>query len=117
MQPQGCIYSPTVNEVFAAIADPTRRQILDELRSRGPLSIQELAEPLPMTRQAVTKHLDSLRASGLVSVERVGRRRLHRLDAAPLREMETWLEPYARFWDERLARLQQHLARPKERER
>jgi len=98
-----------MDSLFTALADPTRRSILDALRTRGPLSIQELSQPLPMTRQAVTKHLDHLRSSGLVSVRREGRRRLHQLDPAPLQEMEAWLEPYSRFWDDRLERLQRHL--------
>ena len=61
--------------VFEALADPTRRKILDELRETGPLSVTELAEPLPITRQAVTKHLDALEASGLIRSWREGRRR------------------------------------------
>ncbi len=62
-----------------------------------------------MSRQAVTKHLDILCASGLVEMRRVGRERLHFLDAQPLRELEEWLKPYAEAWDRRLARLKRHL--------
>jgi DNA-binding transcriptional ArsR family regulator len=98
-----------MDSLFNALADPTRRSILDALRTRGPLSIQELSHPLPMTRQAVTKHLDQLRTSGLVTVRREGRKRLHQLDPAPLQAMEAWLEPYSRFWGDRLERLQRHL--------
>jgi DNA-binding transcriptional ArsR family regulator len=103
------IFSTQMNALFSALADPTRRRILDDLRTRGPLSIQELTYPLPMSRQAVTKHLDHLRTSGLVTVRREGRKRLHQLDPAPLRQMEAWLEPYSRFWADRLERLQRHL--------
>ena len=98
-----------MESIFAAVADPTRRVILARLRVEGALSIQQLAAPLSMSRQAVTKHLDILRASGLVRIHRRGRERLHSLDALPLKEVEDWLEPYAREWDERLSRLQRHL--------
>jgi DNA-binding transcriptional ArsR family regulator len=102
-----------VETVFAAVADPTRRQILEVLRRSGPSSLTELAAPLPMSRQAVTKHLDLLRQSGLVRVERRGRERLHHLVTEPLREMEDWLKPYAELWDERLERLRRHLKEKK----
>ena len=92
-----------------AVADPTRREMLARLRAEGPLSIKQLAAPLSITRQAVTKHLDILWASGLVRVQKTGRERLHSLDSSPLKEVEDWLEPYAQEWDERLSRLQRHL--------
>jgi len=94
---------------FEAIADPTRRALLDRLRRGGSLSLRDLAEQLPMTRQAVTKHLDALRQAGLVRVTRRGRERLHSLEPAPLREVNDWLAPYAAAWDERLERLRTHL--------
>ena len=99
----------TVENVFNAVADPTRRRILERLRADGPLSIKELAAPLPISRQAVTKNLDMLRAAGLIRMERVGRERLHFLVADPLREVADWLAPYAEEWDRRLERLKQHL--------
>jgi len=95
--------------LFSAVADPTRRQILERLRDRGPLSIKQLADPLPISRQAVTKHLDILLNSGLVEMRKVGRERMHFLDPLPLQELEDWLRPYAEAWDRRLASLQQHL--------
>ncbi len=98
-----------MENVFQAVADPTRRLILERLRHDGPQSVKQLAAPLPISRQAVTKHLDGLRTCGLVQVERRGRERLHRLDPEPLRELERWLAPYAAFWDDRLARLRRHL--------
>ncbi len=94
---------------FDAVADPTRRQILDRLRTSGSLSVTEVAKGLPMSRQAVTKHLDALEAAGLVRATRVGRQRLHRLDPRPLRELQEWLAPYAAEWDRRLGRLQKQL--------
>src|SRR6185436_11519995 len=99
----------TVEAVFAAVADPTRRALLERLRERGPLSISDLSEGLPITRQAVTKHLEVLRASGLISARRAGRERIHELDAEPLRAVDDWLRPYAEAWDERLAALRRHL--------
>jgi DNA-binding transcriptional ArsR family regulator len=95
--------------VFAAVADPTRRMLLERLRRSGPLSITDLSKDLPMTRQAVTKHLEVLRASGLIQARRSGRERLHELDPRPLRAVDDWLRPYAEAWDERLAALRRHL--------
>lgn len=95
--------------VFEVVADSTRRAILDRLRTSGPLSVRQVGEPLPMSRQAVTKHLDALARAGLVRVRREGRERLHELDPEPLRELDDWLAPYAAAWDERLARLRDHL--------
>jgi len=99
-------------DIFMALGDETRRTLLDRLRHAGALSLTELAAPLPMTRQAVTKHLDVLEGAGLVERTTRGRERLHCLRAEPLREIGTWLEPYERFWDDRLARLEQHLRSP-----
>jgi DNA-binding transcriptional ArsR family regulator len=95
--------------LFDAIADPTRRALLDRLRAKGAQSITELAADLPMTRQAVTKHLDALAAARLVRVRRTGRERMHELDGRPLREVDEWLRPYAEAWDRRLDALRTHL--------
>jgi DNA-binding transcriptional ArsR family regulator len=98
-----------MDAVFAAVADPTRRVLLERLRHGGAVSIQALGEGLPMTRQAVTKHLDVLRDAGLVRVRRDGRERLHELEPAPLQAVDDWLKPYAEAWDERLSALRRHL--------
>ena len=95
--------------LFDAVADPTRRQILERLRTSGPLSLSDIAERFPTTRQAVTKHLDVLTACGLVRTTRVGRERIHELDPQPLVELQEWLAPYAAEWDRRLDRLHKHL--------
>jgi DNA-binding transcriptional ArsR family regulator len=96
-------------DVFQAVADPTRRLILNSLREKGPLSIKALAAPLPMSRQAVTKHLDILEKVGLVERRTQGRERIHHLQAEPLRDVEDWLAPHSAAWDERLDRLRRHL--------
>jgi DNA-binding transcriptional ArsR family regulator len=95
--------------VFEAVADPTRRAILEQLKSSPALSLSEIAAPLPMTRQAVTKHLNLLRDAGLVKVRWAGRVRMHELDPLPLRQVNEWLAPYSAFWDKALALLEQHL--------
>ncbi|NIP60422.1 MAG: metalloregulator ArsR/SmtB family transcription factor [Gemmatimonadetes bacterium] len=95
--------------VYEALADPTRRRILDRLRRDGSLSVTEVAEPLTMTRQGATKHLDVLTECGLVRVRWEGRHRMHELDPRPLREVEDWLAPYAEEWERRLQRLERHL--------
>ncbi len=95
--------------VFEAVSDSTRRGILARLRLGGPLSVNEVADDLPMTRQAVTKHLDLLHDAGLVRIRWQGRQRLHELDPDPLKELDEWLAPYSAFWDETLARLERHL--------
>lgn len=98
--------------VFTAIADPTRRQVLERLRIEGALSVKQLAEPMSVTRQAVTKHLDILHSAGLIKVERHGRERRHRLQAEPLKALDEWLQPYAKAWDQAFERLRQHLGEP-----
>lgn len=99
----------TTSPVFEAMADATRRALLERLRLDGPLSLNGLADGVPMTRQAVTKHVAVLRHAGLVRVRRRGRERMHELDPAPMRELADFLAPYAAAWDERLARLAAHL--------
>jgi DNA-binding transcriptional ArsR family regulator len=96
-------------DVLAAVADGTRRRILERLRVEGPLTITSLSDDLPITRQAVTKHLRVLEAAGLVEGTARGRERVHSLSGAPLREVNDWLAPYEAAWDERLDRLKAHL--------
>ena len=98
-----------MNDVFTALADPTRRSILDRLRNEGPRSIKELAEPLDITRQAVTKHLDVLEGAGLVRKEIRGRERVCRLVADPLQVVDAWIAEYAAAWDERLERFRAYV--------
>ena len=96
--------------VFAALAEPTRRSILSALAARGPMTATELASQLPITRQAITKHLELLAAAGLVLAEPGERRRIrYRVNAAPMAMAQSYLAALARDWDGKLARLQRSL--------
>lgn len=91
---------------FHAIADHTRRQILDMLRERGPQRAGDLAQRFPrISRPAVSKHLRVLRSSRLVGVQRRGRELWYRLNAQPLTEVESWVIKYEGFWKDRLEKL------------
>ena len=79
--------------VFRAIADPTRRLLLQALRG-GPLSVNRLAESFPVTRPAISKHLRCLREAGLVSEERQGRRRIYRLQPQALADVRGWVDGF-----------------------
>ena len=88
---------PPSIDVFRAIADPTRRALLDLLRTSD-RSVNELAEPFQMTQPAISQHLRVLRHAGLVRPKQVGRQRVYRLNARPLREVREWAVRYDRFW-------------------
>lgn len=95
--------------MFQAVADPTRRAIVERL-SRGPASVSELAQPLPMSLAAVVQHLEVLESCGLVVSEKVGRVRTCRLEPATLRTAEDWLRGQRTAWEHRLDRLGAQLA-------
>src|SRR5215467_11005355 len=97
-------------EVLEAIAEPTRRQILDAVRERE-CSVSDLVERVGMHQPGVSRHLKVLRDAGLVEVRRDAQRRLYRLRAEPLRELDQWLEPYRAEWAGRLDSLERHLRR------
>ena len=101
-------FDDDLSVTFAALADPTRRAILARL-TQGEASVQELAAPFPMSAPAVTKHLKVLQRAGLITQGRQAQWRPCRLEAAPLKDVADWLEPYRRFWDERFARLDEDL--------
>ena len=92
--------------VFGALADPTRRRVASLLSEHGPLTPTELAARLPVTRQAVAKHLDWLEAAGLVDSTRNGRESRYRLTPEPFEAAALWMASLGAQWDERLARLQ-----------
>jgi DNA-binding transcriptional ArsR family regulator len=83
--------------VFSALADPTRRAVLDLLR-RGSLPAGVIARAFPVSRPAISKHLRLLRRAHLVRERREGRRRLYQLNPEPLRAVDSWLEHYRSFW-------------------
>jgi DNA-binding transcriptional ArsR family regulator len=91
--------------VFAALADPTRREVLSIVGRRGPLSATELAGDLPVSRQAVAKHLDALRGAGLVDATRDGRAVRYALTGDALDVAAAWMAEVGREWDARLAAL------------
>ncbi len=93
---------------FAALADPSRRRILDLLRE-GERPVGELVDHLRVSQPAVSKQLRILRDEGLVGVRPMGRRRIYALRAAPLAEVYAWLNPYRKHWTERLDALEQYL--------
>src|SRR3954470_3580069 len=93
---------------FAALADPTRRAILGRL-SEGDATVNELAEPFPISVQAVSKHLKVLEEAGLITRGRTAQLRPSRLRGAPLKEAVDWLEKYRRFWEGSFDRLEVRL--------
>jgi DNA-binding transcriptional ArsR family regulator len=100
---------PTLDHVLAAIADPTRRAILNRL-ARGDARVTDIAEPFAMSLAAVSKHVQTLERAGLVRRERRGREHTLSLDARPLRQVVRWTSRYERFWTERLDRLEAYFA-------
>ena len=102
----------TLDDVFAALSDPTRRSLLRSL-SIGPASVTELAAPMDMSLNAVSKHLKVLEHAGLVRREVEGRVHHIYLNAAPLEEAERWVNHYRHFWESRLYSLEDWLVRKK----
>jgi DNA-binding transcriptional ArsR family regulator len=103
-------HSAALDLVFQALADPTRRVMVERL-SRGPASVSELAKPLTMSLPAVVQHLQVLEASGLVRSEKVGRVRTCRIEPKALRTAEHWIIQRRTIWERRLDRLGEYLAR------
>ena len=97
-------------ETLTALADPTRRALL-ELLAGGELPAGELAERFPVSRPAISRHLRVLREAGLVTARTEGKRRLYALDPRPLRELDDWLAPYRDLWAQRLDALDTEIAR------
>ena len=97
------------DEVFTALADPTRRRLLDQLSTQGPLSATDLASGYSVSRQAVVKHLGALSAAGLLRSERHGRQVLYGVVPERLHQATAWLADVGARWDSRLAALAEHL--------
>lgn len=103
--------STPLDRVFQALADPSRRVIVERL-SRQPASVSVLAEPLPMSLPAVLQHLHVLERSGLIRSTKVGRVRTYRMDVAALRPAERWIGERRAGWERRLDRLDAQLSDP-----
>ena len=99
-----------VPSTWSALADPHRRAMLSLLLER-PRPVGELVERLGLTQPGTSKHLRVLREAGLVHVRREAQRRVYGLEPGPLAEVDAWLAPYRRLWDERLDALERHLDR------
>ena len=100
-----------VGAVFAALADPTRRRVVRELSQRPTVTASALAAELPISRQAIAKHLGALADAGLVTAAHEGRETRYRLTPEPLNEAMQWMATAGARWDERLARLERRLSR------
>lgn len=103
-----------LSATFQALADPTRRRILQRL-VRGEATVKDLADPLPISQPAVSKHLKVLEAAGLVERRREAQRRWARIRGAPLKDVLVWTTEFQRLWDESFARLDDLLAEEKAR--
>jgi ArsR family transcriptional regulator, cadmium/lead-responsive transcriptional repressor len=95
--------------VFAALADPTRREVVRRLAEEGPATATELAGDLPVTRQAVAKHLATLAEAGLVTSDRQGRETRFSFTPQPLADAVSWMADVSAQWDDRLQALSQYL--------
>ena len=109
-------YQATLDRTFTALGDATRRAILSRL-ARGPMTVTAVAVPFAMSLAAVSKHLRTLEAAGLVRREVRGREHHLSLEAAPLREAARWTERYRAFWEARMDALDAYLRERKPRER
>lgn len=95
-------------DAFAALAEPTRRRILDELRD-SERSVGELVAALRLSQPAVSKHLRVLREEGLVSCRTAAQQRIYRVESEHFQALDRWLEPYRRLWTHHLDALERHL--------
>lgn len=107
--------TPSIDLVFHALGDPTRRAIVEKL-SQGPISVSRLAEPLSITLAAVVQHLQVLEDSGLVQTEKVGRVRTCRIEPSGFSVAEQWIRARRTIWEKRLDRLGDLLNEPDESE-
>ena len=105
-----------LSRTFAALSDPTRRELLTKLMS-GPVSVTELAKPFNMTLPGISKHLQVLERAGLISRGREAQWRPCRLEAAAIKEVADWAERYRALWEQRFDRLETYLQQLKAKER
>jgi DNA-binding transcriptional ArsR family regulator len=102
------LYSSAMPSTWSALSDPHRRAAIELLRD-GPKPVGDLVKALGITQPGMSKHLRVLREVGLVQVRQDAQRRVYELDPKPLAELDAWLAPYRRLWDERLDALKRHL--------
>jgi DNA-binding transcriptional ArsR family regulator len=95
-----------MRDVYSAVADPTRRELLRLLAEADELPLHEMTAKFQMGRTAVSKHLAILKEAGLVEERKVGRETRYHLNATPLRELQEWVSFYEQFWTEQIHRLQ-----------
>ena len=101
----------TATTAIEVLGEPSRRKILDVLRD-GEQPVQAIVEHVALSQPAVSKHLRVLRDAGLVAVRPDGQRRMYRIRAEPLIELDEWLEPYRQMWNASLDKLEAHLTEP-----
>jgi DNA-binding transcriptional ArsR family regulator len=101
-------------DVLTALAEPSRRRIVDELR-RTESSVGDLVVALRMSQPAVSKHLRVLREAGVVSARTAAQQRIYRLEPGPFRELDAWLAPYRSLWTHHLDALERHLDQKEQR--
>jgi DNA-binding transcriptional ArsR family regulator len=100
----------SLNALFHALSDPTRRDIVQRLTAKGEVSVSELAEPFEMSLPAVSKHLGVLEDAGLLTRERRGQVRYCRLNKEPMQEALEWIAHYGRFWEDQFDSLADYLS-------
>jgi DNA-binding transcriptional ArsR family regulator len=101
----------TTADVFNAIAEPRRRELIDALAAEQPLAVGDLVLALGLPQPAISKHLAVLREVGIVTATRRGRQRMYELNPEQLRPLHDWVKPYERFWDTHLARIKDRAER------
>ena len=101
-------HDPSLDRLFHALADPTRRGIVERLLA-GPVAVSDLARPTGMALPTVMKHIAVLEETGLLASEKTGRTRLCRITPAPLTAAQSWIEDQRRIWEARLDRLENYL--------
>jgi DNA-binding transcriptional ArsR family regulator len=97
------------NNLFKAIADPTRRQIITLIIENNSPTLNEVSSNFKMSRQAVTKHINILENVGLVTVEKIGREKHCNVNPKPLKEVYDWIKNYKEFWEDKLSSLEKYL--------
>jgi DNA-binding transcriptional ArsR family regulator len=103
--------APTTTDVFSAIAEPRRREIIELLANRGALAVGALVAALGLPQPSVSKHLGVLRTVGIVSATKDGRQHLYQLEAKELKRMHDWVKKFEHFWSHQLDRIKERAER------